>query len=377
MVNSIDYKNKYLKYKNKYLKLKGGAYGKTFRIYTTGIANWSISDSLIPHWINGFYENIIRNIPPEYTKIEICHYAYLTNMHGSVKSPEEIREYDDQFGELSASDMRDPRVVSIVKIEPFNHSNLAEIDLSRDCLIVDMAHLYSHPHETQGFVIPMQVYLNQADWVDVPIRMNVLRFGYAKTGYLNQIASNCKLFNVNPDGSITTFVDIMREMHVDFPINEPIDIFSNMIDGEKTTDSRFIISKVIETLSGKKFFEIEERLKRIFEDRTHICLIFDMLFDKIPINIIKFEYIKILLEKHFSHYRPIIQGADFDIVIETIRQIFAERGLELDDGGGGVVAPISQFNRFEALDQDKRVLFQDLVTSGIMSEEDAYRLVNN
>ena len=125
--------------------------------------------------------------------------------------------------------------------------------MSRDCLVVDMAHLYSHPHETQGFVIPLQVYLNQADWYDVPIRMNVLRFGYAETGYLNEIASNCRLFNVNPDGSITTFIDIMREMHVDFPINEPIDIFSNIIDGEKTTDSRFIISKVIEKLSGKNF----------------------------------------------------------------------------------------------------------------------------
>ena len=92
-------------------------------------------------------------------------------------------------------------------------------------------------------------------------------------------------------------------------------------------------------------------------------------------------------------YNGIIKGADFGKVIETIRQIFAELELELDDGGGapadasGVVAPEmgslaptsgnSQFNRFEALDQDQRVLFQDLVTSGIMSEEEAYRLVYN
>ena len=301
-------------------------------------------------------------------------------MDGSAKSPEEIRVYDDQFGELSASDIgRDPRIESIVKIEPFNHSNLAEIDLSRDCLVVDII-ICIHIHMKLKFVIPLKVYLNQADWYDVPIRMNVLRFGYAETGYLNEIASNCRLFNVNPDGSITTFIDIMREMHVDFPINEPIDIFCHIIDGEKTTDSRFIISQVIEKLSGKKFFVIEERLKRILEDRIYICLIFDMLFDKIPINIIKFEYIKII-KNNFIEYNDIIQGADFDIVIETIREIFVERGLELDDGGGapadagGVVAPPSQLNRFEALNQDQRILFQDLVTNGIMSEEEAYRLV--
>ena len=33
MVNSIDYKNKYLKYKHKYLKLKGGSYGNFSNLY--------------------------------------------------------------------------------------------------------------------------------------------------------------------------------------------------------------------------------------------------------------------------------------------------------------------------------------------------------
>ena len=297
--------------------------GNTFRIYTTGIANWSPSESLIPAWIEGFYGNIIRKIPPRYTRIEIYHYAYLIDMHGNIKSQE---EYSLQFRDLVESDKRVPRVQSSnVIVEPFVHTNFT--NLSNDCLIVDMAHLYNHPKGSEGIVTLNNSYSEEPPSEET-IKMNVLRFGYAEVGIYNYIASQCNLFKVNDDGSVTTFIDIMRQTGIDFRIDEPIEIITDII-----TNCNTLFSKVLEELSGLKFWELNNTgiLQKVKDDKSNICSLFDMLFDGIPLNNIKFLYLKILLQENFDSYQTIIKGVGMDKVIETLHDVLNKNNIVLDE----------------------------------------------
>tara|TARA_Y100000385_G_C13041846_1_gene615638 strand:+ start:353 stop:1240 length:888 start_codon:yes stop_codon:yes gene_type:complete len=229
---------------DKYYSLK-----KDFIIYTTGLAD---ADLMKIYKDNNFYDDFIRYIPDRF-KIKIYH-------------------YDPGFKDSNSNVFK----------EEFHHS---KVDINKNYIILDFAHLYYHSKFENGIVTESNIYKNIGPGTE-ELNLNVLRFGYYGDP-LPQIISKQKLIDIDSEDKITTYIDIIRKLP-NFNSRNPDDFFTNIFNivnkkirkEEKkkynmdNKESRKKYFNFIENILNKKLGENMSELKEIL-----IVIIFDEIWN--------------------------------------------------------------------------------------------------
>jgi len=240
----MDYKLKYLKYKNKYLTLKkqiGGnelirfnaspiLAGRTFYIYTTGLA-YSKS---FERWITYIRNSIIDHILTDYDRIIIYHSDILFGEDHEEKNIEAMFSYE----RFVQNDIEHPKVHS----STFTYLSLPFQELhkrhsGRDYILLDCAHVikYILPEEGRQYDNMVCLQLYGQPHPSRPFHLNSVYFGvFGDEGerYNNMIMTH-RLFKVMGERVITyikTLFDNHRHlfttnsMYINLPQNiyEPI-----------------------------------------------------------------------------------------------------------------------------------------------------------
>jgi len=218
-----NFKYKYLKYKKKYLALKlqkGGDWNcskctfenndllpycemcntkksnesNIFYLYTTGILDWMNHGQLFDRWNMEIRTHIINLIPNKY-KVIIHHYDPLHV---------EPNELNIQKNILISNDKRNNRV-----LDSFFHNEKFPFTHELPYIILDFAHIFYYTHN-KHIVKTNTIYESSEPIIEK--NLYCVRFGYV--GSKNDIEnspSQYKIFEVNYDGSITTYIDKMIE----------------------------------------------------------------------------------------------------------------------------------------------------------------------
>ncbi len=227
-----------------------------FTIYTTGICNWaSFGDSnqnLIQIWNREVRDNILRKIPANF-RINIIHYEPLKKIdsEGSFKDdPENFRMILDYVNrELIIKDFSNPRIEnSEFKIEEFTTNGL-----QNPYIVLDFAHIYEYPYRVNYVKIS-----GQPD--ETAIRLNCVRFGFLGN-YSSQALSRGPVFQISDTGVVTTYIDRMINLGIQFPQYEPVDYLIAIAARVKVE-----IENHIKEIKGVPLFKIEH-IVNIFAEK--------------------------------------------------------------------------------------------------------------
>ena len=191
---------------------------KTFRVFTTGLGNWDPDTSLFQYWNSHTRDAILHLIGAEFTQIEFHHYdPFLIMGQGPRPNPE---IYDDLVRELKAEDLASPRVTkSEFTVDFFRPEFVGD---AKNTILFDFAHVYSYegPPGTVTLLTDPDYKSRLALWykgnkigpepTKIPIELPVVRFGFLADVYRNfTLPELLQLFTINPDGSVTTYIDIL------------------------------------------------------------------------------------------------------------------------------------------------------------------------
>jgi len=266
---------KYLKYKNKYLELKNKIGGmmeeeeNTFYIYTLGILNWGVLNTILKYWDDVFCAHICSLIPSRFTRIVIIHCdIFYTDATTSwtITREQAIKLFNWRTDDF----LKDDRIrVSTFQYTPLNFD---EIRRRIPYIIIDFAHAFRY---TISLVTPItpagSTRVNMHG--ESPLDLNILRFGYAGGGVIgyrnnylegigNQQIGLTPLFRVNSNNTITTFINKLLDQRR-FPeltleeLVEPIDRIAKII-----LDIRLKLSKIFRNKDGDY-----RRFDSIFDDQ--------------------------------------------------------------------------------------------------------------
>jgi len=196
--------------KKKYLNLESDSNEKIFNIYTTGICNWgnfNDDQNLVQSWKIYCRDQIISHIP-DYYKIHIYHYDPI--LESSDQNKKKIIKYINKH--LIPFDLKHKRV-KVSEFHPleFNHNliNLPNI-------IIDLAHIYTFHNDLMNKVS----FYNENN--SEIFNLNVLRFGFVPNMKISQLFLKNKLFDVDEEGNVRTYIDMLSFIEYDFDESEPI-----------------------------------------------------------------------------------------------------------------------------------------------------------
>ena len=332
----MDYKNiafekKYLKYKLKYLQLKneieqvGGA--ETFCIYTTGMMDWGNTETIIYKWIaHNILSSILDQIPEKYTNVEIHHYDNYFQLD------------DIAVIELKNSDEEKPRIrLSMLHKEDLEPVILRAHD-GKNYIVIDFANECYKMYPPINFV--NIVYLGDdslsgenRDYYEflVPVK-------FAKE----------HLFNVNEDGTITTYLQKMYE--------------SGFLTGERSMENPIGDFVYI-------FKNIKNALQITWTDKTGKRP-FPQLFEKLAVSPILNNGIeKLFLDLVWAGYTSAqMHKYIYDILYN---EIFGVPAMGVDMLGGGKSDELLQLEELFALsdDPEEKKILAELIRA--MSLENA------
>jgi len=201
-----------------------------FYLYTTGILNRGrISEShesIIDKWKNhGILSNILSLIPERYINIHIIH--------------SDICEFESDMRELVNEilllyDMSHERVkTSIYITDELNFKELHTLHDKKHYILIDFAHLFAYPNipkDKDKIIKKILTRTNLVQNIDAFLYMGTFNLNSVYCTFIgnydyidrefNRLSSidfmNSKFFNVNDDGTITTYIDMMIELDYEY-----------------------------------------------------------------------------------------------------------------------------------------------------------------
>jgi hypothetical protein len=265
--------------KNKYQTLDKAESIKEniFNIYTTGIANFGLLESdqnLVVSWKLDCRNNIINNIPKQYS-INIYHYDPLLvsmtrNEEQTNESKKKIKKYINKH--LLPADLKHKRV----KYSNFFCQRFTPDVIEGPYIIFDMAHLFKFKENKMNTVSYTSVYNENSQEL---LNLNVLRVGFVANMEISKHLLENKLFNVEEDGSVNTYVDMLIFMNKKFDNMEPAISIREFV--QKVI--RIIESKVCELRSEDTnkldLYKIDNIMKRIKNKKLIIAEIMREIWD--------------------------------------------------------------------------------------------------
>jgi hypothetical protein len=229
----MDYLKKYHKYKRKYVHLKNQTGGTSlvnnnensiFTIYTTGLYD-SSNKNLINLWNSDVRDNIISLIPENF-RIKFIHYDPLVVWNNDKAKFEKIEnqgtittiksELEDI---LQKKDMENNRVTESIFTNEYFDIN--KINLEKPYIILDIAHLFLYENKVKTVKK-----LDRSD--NIEYNINSVRFGYIGEGGIPLILAKSKLFEVNNNGQVITYIDKMINSGIKFNGIYPSDAIQNI-----------------------------------------------------------------------------------------------------------------------------------------------------
>lgn len=248
-----------------------------FNIYTTGIVNWGMFEgdqNLVESWKLECRNHIINNIPEQYN-INIYHYDPILNIssnyeEASDNSKQTIKNYINKH--LIPFDLNHKKV----KHSKFIVQRFTPDIVEEPYIIFDMAHLFKfNKYETNKVMYTSEYNMNNKEI----FKLNVLRIGFVPNMEISKLILKNKLFRVNDDGNVITYIDMLICMNKQFDIIEPVDT----INGYLQKIIRMIEDKICELRckNGKKIplFKIENIMKRIKDKNLIIAELMRELWD--------------------------------------------------------------------------------------------------
>jgi hypothetical protein len=179
-----------------------------FNIYTTGIAEWYNLNLLAKKWNETIRDIIIDKIPFKY-KIKIIHSDILLELKPNNITKEKI--LDDIYTKVCLEDINSSERIIESNFISTEH-NYREIELSKDYIILDFAHIFSYNNKNK--IKDNNIY-----------NLNVLYLGYLsifqideKFSFQYMLKSN--FLNIEED-NIITYIDKMIELNYIFEPSNP------------------------------------------------------------------------------------------------------------------------------------------------------------
>ena len=278
-----------------------------FNIYTTGIANWGLLEkdqNLVVSWKLDCRNNIIKNIPKKYT-INIYHYDPILQVSSNYEEAsnevkKKVKNYINKY--LIPFDLKHKRV----KYSKFFSERFTPDIIEEPYIIFDMAHLFKFKNGEMNKVIRTSEYNQNNQEI---LNLNVLRIGFIPNMEISRLLLENKLFSVESNENIITYIDMMSWLNKEFNESEPALSINNLFKKtvkqveEKICELRsedsnklplFKIESIIEKINEKKFI-IAEIIRNLWDsnltDETPKSIA-NMIIEKHIVNILQIELIK-------------------------------------------------------------------------------------
>jgi hypothetical protein len=248
------FKNKYLKYKNKYLNLKKqlGCNLFNFYIYTTGIADWGMNPNLANFWVNTLQDIVIKHIPDVYKYIYIKHYDPIGSIEPSQNLPMNIKNFiQNDIQNLLIRKMEDPRIkentyiMDYLPIDEINtFVNSPEFSSNfHNHIIIDMGHIFTYIINKPSYVL-----FNNKEYQLHSIYIGYFGNTIERPGEISDTWNlDIKLFSINRQNQLETFIDKFIQNKYIFNVNLPTDFFREILNNYKLK----ILFPLTKTVCGK------------------------------------------------------------------------------------------------------------------------------
>lgn len=279
----MDFKQKYLKYKNKYIKLKNHTGGSSlvtntenniFTIYTTGLYD-SGNKNLINLWNTDVRDNIISLIPKNF-RIKFIHYDPLIVWNLDKAKFEKIEnqgtittiknEIEDI---LQKKDMENNRVIESIFINEYFDIN--NINLEKPYIILDIAHLFLYKNKVKTVKK-----LDRSD--NREYNINSVRFGYIGERGIPLILAKSKLFEVNNNGEVITYIDKMISSGINFEGRYPSGVIQNIYNEikKKIKENIFRLTNITDTVDNDEI--VKNCVSNIVKEFDNIIYIINYIW---------------------------------------------------------------------------------------------------
>jgi hypothetical protein len=240
-----------------------------FSIYTTGIAEWYNLNLLAKKWNETIRDIIIDKIPIKY-KIKIIHSDILLKLEPNNITKEEIS--NDIYNKVCLEDINSSERIIESNFISIEH-NYREIELSKDYIILDFAHIFSYNKKN--------IY-----------NLNVVYLGYISIYQLDEKFSYQYMLKSNflkiEEDKIITYIDKMIELNY---------IFEPSYPNYKIKEIFIKIRIKLMNEWRKKYGKVSED----FDNRYNSCLNSQLVYyiiDYIMNNYLEDELINIIYDKY-------------------------------------------------------------------------------
>jgi len=257
--------------KNKSRRQRGGA--KLFTIYTTGILDAGVMDagSISDVWLNrGVLDNILACVPIEYSRIQIVHF-----------DPHKLEGKVAGIDRFLASEKARPRVENAFHNENIPLELILEMHGGKDYVIIDNAHILRPTGNLQEFNYnPSEQHRNLGGGINHRLEIKTGKFNSLYLGYpLTNGIKPFKFFNVNDDGTLTSFKDklLTRGWPPHYMYDYPRDGVDDLFTKLRRISSGIIAAKYRASLRGEQPANMLNRLNAL--DIAFMGDIDSMIFD--------------------------------------------------------------------------------------------------
>jgi len=255
---------------NKKVKMASCETITIFTIITTGIAD-NTSDSinhlifgLLELFLNTLCSNITKCIPDNFQQILIYHHDILIRFDTSQHS-----YINNTLNQLLFKAR--PTLDSRIFTHNFSHQPLDMLNLPRNHLIIDMAHIFAYGLNKQ--VIWNNIYTRPY------IQISRLSINSIYTKWNDYTFARKKLIEISPDGNVRTYIHCLEDSgFLTHAIDDPIDVLKQIIFEIKKKlicSWRHKKSIVKSTDAGGHFDEIfdsfllmDQILEKLFNNKT-------------------------------------------------------------------------------------------------------------
>ena len=281
----MNYLQKYYKYKKKYIHLKNQIGGSSlvnnnensiFTIYTTGLYDSGSNTNLIDLWNSDVRDNIISLIPENF-RIKFIHYDPLVVWNLDKAKFEKIENQgkittikSELEVILQKKDMENNRVIESIFINEYFDIN--NINLEKPYIILDIAHLFLYENKVKTVKK-----LDRSD--NREYNINSVRFDYIGEGGIPLILAKSKLFEVNNNGQVLTYIDKMISNGIEFGGDYPSKVIQNIYNEikKKIKENIFRLTNITDTVDNDEI--VKNCVSNIVKEFDNIRLIINYIWE--------------------------------------------------------------------------------------------------
>lgn len=280
----MNYLQKYYKYKKKYIHLKNQTGGSSlvtntenniFTIYTTGLYDSGSNTNLIDLWNSDVRDNIISLIPENF-RIKFIHYDPLVVWNLDKAKFEKIENQgtittikNELEDILQKKDMENNRVIESIFINEYFDIN--NINLEKPYIILDIAHLFLYENKVKTVKK-----LDRSD--NREYNINSVRFGYIGDGGIPLILAKSKLFEINNNGEVITYIDKMINSGIKFDGVYPSGVIQNIYNEikKKIKENIFRLTNITDTVDNDEI--VKNCVSNIVKEFDNIIYIINYIW---------------------------------------------------------------------------------------------------